>query len=85
MMGAPMSSDSIEFAAAYLFSLCANHAFVDGNKRAALATCHVFLNENGLLQNESLDADDWESLTREVAGGSLNRADATARLRGLLG
>ena len=84
MMGAPMISDPIEIAAAYLFYLCANHAFVDGNKRVALATCLVFLSENGLLQNESLDADDWESLTLAVAAGSLNRADATARLRGLL-
>ena len=84
MMGAPMISDPIEIAAAYLFYLCANHAFVDGNKRVALATCLVFLSENGLLKNESLDADDWESLTLAVAAGSLNRADVTARLRGLL-
>ena len=84
MMGAPMISDPIEIAAAYLFYLCANHAFVDGNKRVALATCLVFLSENGLLQNESLDADDWESLTLAVAAGSLNRADVTATLRGLL-
>jgi death-on-curing protein len=84
MMGAPMISDPIEIAAAYLFYLCANHAFVDGNKRVALATCLVFLSENGLLQNESLDADDWETLTLAVAAGSLNRADATARLRALL-
>ncbi len=84
MMGEPMISDPIETAAAYLFYLCANHAFVDGNKRVALATCLVFLSENGLLKNESLDADDWESLTLAVAAGSLNRADVTARLRGLL-
>ena len=84
MMGAPMISDPIEIAAAYLFYLCANHAFVDGNKRVALATCLVSLSENGLLQNESLNVDDWESLTLAVAAGSLNRADATARLRDLL-
>ena len=84
MMGAPMISDPIEISAAYLFYLCANHAFVDGNKRVALATCLVFLSENGLLKNESLDADNWESLTLAVAAGSLNRADVTARLRGLL-
>ena len=84
MMGAPMISDPIEIAAAYLFYLCANHAFVDGNKRVALATCLVFLSENGLLKNESLDTDDWESLTLAVAAGSLNRADVTATLRGLL-
>ncbi|MDB6075751.1 MAG: death-on-curing protein [Verrucomicrobiaceae bacterium] len=70
MMGAPMISDPVEIAAAYLFYLCSNHAFVDGNKRVALATCLVFLSENGLLQNEELDADDWENLTLAVAAGS---------------
>jgi death-on-curing protein len=29
-------------AAAYLFHLCANHPFVDGNKRVALAACIAF-------------------------------------------
>jgi death-on-curing protein len=46
MMGSPMISEPIEVAAAYLFYLCSNHAFVDGNKRVALATCLVFLSEN---------------------------------------
>jgi death-on-curing protein len=84
MRGAPMISDPIEIAAAYLFYLCANHAFVDGNTRVALATCLVFLSENGLLQNEFLAVDDWENLTLAVASGSLTRADTTARLRDLL-
>src|SRR5262245_10674978 len=60
MMGNPIFSDPIEVAAAYLFYLCRNHPFVDGNKRVALATCLVFLSENGLLPDEQLDADDWE-------------------------
>jgi death-on-curing protein len=34
-------------AAAYLFHLCANHPFVDGNKRTALATCITFRRMNG--------------------------------------
>jgi len=34
-------------AAAYLFHLCKNHPFVDGNKRTALATAEVFLELNG--------------------------------------
>ena len=81
MMGVPMISDPIEIAAAYLFYLCSNHAFVDGNKRVALATCLVFLSENGLLQNEELDADDWENLTLAVAAGVLSRDEVTERLR----
>ena len=57
MMGRPLMQDPIEVAAAYLFYLCKNHPFVDGNKRTALATCLVFLSENGLLAHEVLDAD----------------------------
>ena len=32
-----------EMAAAYAYHICQNHPFVDGNKRAALATALVFL------------------------------------------
>jgi len=84
MMGAPMISDPIEIAAAYLFYLCCNHAFVDGNKRVALATHLVFLSENGMLKNESLDVEDWENLTLAVAAGAMSRADVTMTLRKLL-
>ena len=36
----------IEMAVAYTFHICQNHPFVDGNKRAALATALVFLSNN---------------------------------------
>lgn len=84
MMGVPMISDPVEIAAAYLFYLCSNHAFVDGNKRVALATCLVFLSENGLLKNEELDADAWENLALAVAAGVLSRNEVTERLRKLV-
>ena len=82
--GKPLLSDPIEVAAAYLFYLCRNHPFVDGNKRTALATCLVFLSENGLLADEKLDADAWEELTMAVASSTINRAETTRRLRKLL-
>jgi death-on-curing protein len=84
MMGSPMISEPIEIAAAYLFYLCSNHPFVDGNKRMALATCLVFLSENGLLPNEDLDADAWVNLTLSVAASLLSREEITATLRKLL-
>jgi death-on-curing protein len=84
MMGAPLISDPVEMAAAYLFYLCCNHPFVDGNKRTALATCLVFLSENGLLPTEELDVDAWEALTLGVAAGELDREQTTARLRKIL-
>ena len=84
MFGKPLTADPIDVAAAYLFYLCRNHAFLDGNKRVALATCLVFLSENGLLPSETLDADAWERLTLEVAASRLDRIKTTGRLRELL-
>ena len=84
MMGAPLFSDPLEIAAAYLFYLCRNHPFVDGNKRTALATCLVFLSENGLLPDEKLETDAWEALTLDVAASRLDREQTTACLRRLL-
>ena len=84
MMGIPMITEPIEIAAAYLFYLCSNHAFVDGNKRVALATCLVFLSENNLLKEDILDVDAWENLTLSVAAGALSRDELTMRLRQLV-
>lgn len=41
-----------EMAAAYLFHLCANHPFIDGNKRVALAASITFF-ENEWLEPRS--------------------------------
>ena len=84
MFGKPLITDPIDVAAAYLFYLCRNHPFLDGNKRVALATCLVFLSEHGLLPSETLDADAWECLTLDVAASRLDRIETTGRLRELL-
>jgi len=84
MMGRPVFEDPLEIAAAYLFYICRNHPFIDGNKRTALATCLVFLSENGLLPDEQLDTDEWENFTLEVAASVLDRPQATVRLRKLV-
>lgn len=82
--GEPVFKEGIEVAAAYLFYLCQNHPFVDGNKRVALATCLIFLSENGLLHSEELDTDVWEAFTLEVASSKYDREGVTERLRKLL-
>ena len=84
MMGEPLFAEPVDVAAAYLFYLCRNHPFVDGNKRTALATCLVFLSENGLLPYEALDTDAWEQLTLDLASSQLDREQTTARLKRLL-
>ena len=84
MMGQPLISDPIEIGAAYLFYICRNHPFVDGNKRTALAACLVFLESNGLLPDDKLPIDAWEQFLLDVAGSEIDRAATTARLRKLL-
>jgi len=84
MMGQPLISDPLEIAAAYLFYICRNHPFLDGNKRTALAACLVFLEENGLLPDRKLPIDDWEQFVVDVASSKIDRDATTRRLRKLL-
>ena len=75
-------ADLIEIAAAYLFYICRNHAFNDGNKRAAMAAAIVFLRLNDV--EPSPDSADWETLVLDVAGSRIDREQTTARLRKLI-
>jgi len=74
--------DLAEVASAYLFYLCRNHPFLDGNKRTALGACLVFLRINGLTPLP--DEPRWEKLTLDVAASHLDREQTTVRLRALL-
>ncbi len=60
-------------AAAYLFHLCANHPFVDGNKRTALAACIVFLRFNGW--NLAVSEDAAYDTVLEVAQSSKSKQE----------
>jgi death on curing protein len=85
--GELLIKDPVEIAAAYLFYLCRNHPFVDGNKRTALAAALVFLKQNGLLKNPGLpvqNVDAWEALILDVAASRIDREQTTAWLRKLL-
>ena len=74
-------TDMAEVAAAYLFYLCQNHPFVDGNQRAALGACLVFLRLNGI--EPVPDGAPWVELTLDVAASRIDRAETTQRLRNL--
>jgi death on curing protein len=74
--------DIIEIAAAYLFYICSNHPFIDGNKRAALGACIVFLRLNG--SETATDGPEWEKLTLGIAAGELDRQQAAEKLRKLV-
>jgi death-on-curing protein len=84
MMGQPLISEPVEIAAAYLFYLCRNHPFIDGNKRTALAACLVFLQTNDFLPNLKLPPSDWEEFVLDIAASRLDRDQTTARFHKLL-
>ena len=56
-------ADIVEVAAAYLFYICRNHPFLDGNKRTAMMTAIVFLRLNGIEPKP--DSERWEKLMLE--------------------
>jgi death on curing protein len=80
--GISVYADMPEIAAAYLYFLCCNHPFIDGNKRVALGACIVFLRLNGFTPQS--DGPEWEDLTFDVAAGRIDRLETSARLRLLL-
>jgi len=75
-------ADLAEVAGAYLYYLCGNHPFVDGNKRTAMTAAIVFLRLNGV--EPAPDGEAWEHLVLEVAASRLDREGTTKRLRSLL-
>ena len=83
MGGKSPFADLVEVAAAYLFYLCRNHPFIDGNKRTAMTAAIVFLRLNGV--EPAPDSDKWEALVIDVAASRVDRDGTTKRLRGLLG
>lgn len=74
--------DIIEVAAAYLFYICGNHPFFDGNKRTAMMAAIVFLRLNGI--EPAPDSKHWEEFVLEVAASKLDRDATTRRLRKLI-
>lgn len=75
-------ADLLEVAAAYLFYIARNHAFLDGNKRTAMLAAIVFLRINGLETKP--DGPEWETLMVDVGASRLDRDQTTARLRKLV-
>jgi len=62
----------LEMAAAYLYGICRNHPFLDGNKRTALACALAFLGLNDVTIRS--DQDDLYGLVIAVAEGRVSKA-----------
>ena len=80
--GVPIIADPLEVASAYLYYLCTNHPFVDGNKHVAFATCLIFLKLNGFTP--SPDGPEWESLVFAVAASRIGKTELALRLKDLI-
>jgi death-on-curing protein len=60
-------------AATYLFHLCKNHPFFDGNKRVAVVAAEIFLNINGIRLNVSNE--ELKGLCLGVAAGKISKSE----------
>ena len=69
--GEYLEPDIHEMAAAYLFHIVQNHAFLDGNKRAGAAAAIVFLAMNDIQIDA--DEDGLVDLTLAVATGQAGK------------
>ena len=65
-------------AAAYLFHIVSNHAFVDGNKRAGLLSAVIFLDLNGIRIDRP--SEELYELTMAVAERRIEKANVAAEL-----
>jgi death-on-curing protein len=74
-----LHADLFEMAAALLFALVQNHAFIDGNKRVGTAAALVFLKINGIeVENREPEFSD---LVLRVAMGKARRNQVSEYLR----
>ena len=76
-----LHADIFEMAAAYAFHILQNHPFVDGNKRAALASALVFLELNGITISDPHEKL-YEAMM-SLTSGNLNKAGFAEILRKL--
>ena len=68
-----------EMGAAYLFHLVRNHAFMDGNKRVALACAILFFKINRVPY--SITEEEAVELTLAAASGRMDKGAVTALFR----
>ena len=81
--GAFVHEGIAEMAAAYLYHLCQNHPFVDGNKRVGLSAALIFLMINGVKTLPDPEA--ALEATMAVAMGTMSKAELVEWMRGVIG
>ena len=78
--GQRLHGDLYEMAAAYLFHLVQNHAFVDGNKRVGAVAADVFLALNDVELVAKVD--EYADLVLGVASGKVSKSSVAEFFRG---
>lgn len=81
--GQYLHSDLFKMGAAYLFHICKNHPFIDGNKRTATTVTLMFF----LLNEVEIDVDNdlLAEMVLRVANGKLDKKDIAAWFRKYIG
>jgi death-on-curing protein len=74
-----LHEDLIEMAAAYLFHIVQNHAFIDGNKRTGVVAALVFLALNGFYFSAGEDA--VEEIVMKITNGKTDKKDLAGFFR----
>jgi death-on-curing protein len=76
--GAFLHETIFSMAASYLYGICRNHPFTDGNKRTAVGAALTFLELNGV--EVDADEDAFYDLVIGVAEGRVSKASVTVFL-----
>jgi death-on-curing protein len=76
-----LHKDLDDQAAAYVFHICQNHPFIDGNKRTALAAALVFLSLNRIDLDDPNEA--LYKLMMNVSAKGMDKEDIAAEFRRL--
>lgn len=79
MFGEYLHESIFDKAAAYLFHIVCNHAFLDGNKRTGAASTLIFLCQNG--QESMYNLSEFEEMVCNVAKGLFSKAEISKFLQ----
>jgi death-on-curing protein len=71
MFGEYLHESIFDKAAAYLFHIVCNHAFVDGNKRTGAAVALIFLRKNSI--NRKFNINTFEEMVCKVTKSEMNK------------
>jgi len=74
-----LHKDLFEMGSAYLYHICQNHPFIDGNKRTALAAALMFFLMNGI--EIKVDSDLLADIVFKVAKGKMKKKSISTWFR----